>query len=98
MYRAAQSTGRVKQAVYWRRALVDYLRDRDGDRCFCRRKMRFDVSTGVNGEDDRGATIDHIIPRSKGGSDDLSNLRLACWECNRRRGNRGGNEQLMLVG
>jgi 5-methylcytosine-specific restriction endonuclease McrA len=32
-------------------------------------------------------TIDHIIPRSLGGSDDLENLALACRRCNERRYN-----------
>lgn len=32
-------------------------------------------------------TIDHIIPRSVGGSDDISNLALACRRCNERRYN-----------
>jgi HNH endonuclease len=32
-------------------------------------------------------TIDHIQPQSKGGSDDLSNLALACHRCNERRSN-----------
>jgi len=27
-------------------------------------------------------TVDHIIPTMLGGSDDASNLCLACWECN----------------
>jgi 5-methylcytosine-specific restriction endonuclease McrA len=32
-------------------------------------------------------TFDHIIPRSLGGSDDISNLALACRRCNERRYN-----------
>ena len=32
-------------------------------------------------------TIDHIIPQSLGGSDDLDNLALACRRCNERRYN-----------
>ena len=32
-------------------------------------------------------TIDHVIPRSVGGSDDISNLALACRRCNERRYN-----------
>ena len=33
-------------------------------------------------------TIDHILPQSAGGSDDIDNLALACRNCNERRGNR----------
>lgn len=32
-------------------------------------------------------TIDHIVPRSLGGSDDPNNLALACRRCNERRYN-----------
>lgn len=32
-------------------------------------------------------TIDHIHPKSRGGSDRVSNLTLACFPCNRRKGN-----------
>lgn len=35
----------------------------------------------------RYPTLDHIIPRSLGGSDDPANLRLACRQCNIARGN-----------
>ena len=33
-------------------------------------------------------SVDHVIPRSKGGSDDIDNLRPAHKTCNIRRGNR----------
>ena len=36
----------------------------------------------------RRATRDHVIPRSKGGPDALSNLRLAHYSCNSRRGDK----------
>jgi 5-methylcytosine-specific restriction endonuclease McrA len=35
-----------------------------------------------------GATIDHVIPISKGGLDVLDNLRLAHWICNIKKGNK----------
>ena len=31
-------------------------------------------------------TIDHIIPKKHGGSDDLANLALACYRCNIHKG------------
>ncbi|MHA7857702.1 MAG: HNH endonuclease [Henriciella sp.] len=34
------------------------------------------------------ATIDHIIPKSKGGSDRAENLQLAHARCNKIKGNR----------
>jgi 5-methylcytosine-specific restriction endonuclease McrA len=30
--------------------------------------------------------VDHIMPRSQGGSDKPSNLITACWECNHGKG------------
>jgi 5-methylcytosine-specific restriction endonuclease McrA len=32
--------------------------------------------------------VDHLIPRSKGGGNDMGNLRPAHQRCNSRRGNR----------
>ena len=32
-------------------------------------------------------TIDHVLPQSAGGSDEATNLALACRNCNERRGN-----------
>lgn len=100
LYEAAYSTGRVRQAMRWRYELVGYLRDRDGDDCaLCGDRMDFTVTTGARGESDEGPTIDHIVPRSLGGSNDLANLQLAHWRCNRAKGNRVvGFEQLRLVG
>lgn len=30
--------------------------------------------------------LDHLIPKSKGGSNNLENLRLTCYRCNNSRG------------
>ncbi len=38
--------------------------------------------------------VDHLCPRSRGGSDRVSNLIMACHECNLRKGNRSIEEFL----
>jgi len=45
----------------------------------------------------RDFTIDHIIPRSKGGRDTWSNTACACAKCNHRKGNRLHNEAGMRL-
>lgn len=98
LYHAAGKPVSVGRAMGWREQIVAYLVVRDGGRCaICRKLVDISLPSGPRG-DDRGPSIDHVIPRSAGGSDDLSNLRLTHWACNRARGNRGGNEQLRLVG
>jgi len=39
-------------------------------------------------EIDGTVSVDHVIPRSQGGTDDIENLRPACQRCNSKRGNK----------
>ena len=44
------------------------------------------------GTDNTPLEIEHIVPRSRGGSDRVSNLALSCTDCNRAKGNRTAAE------
>jgi len=35
-----------------------------------------------------GLDVDHILPRSEGGTDDPDNLQALCWRCNQDKGAR----------
>ena len=37
---------------------------------------------------DRIAVLDHVVPKSKGGSSRYDNLVTACWLCNSRKGSK----------
>jgi 5-methylcytosine-specific restriction endonuclease McrA len=50
------------------------------------------------GLEDSVMTVDHIIPRSKGGLDIMENLLPACRKCNYSRGNRMGGVFFEQVG
>jgi 5-methylcytosine-specific restriction endonuclease McrA len=61
------------------------LIERDGDVChIC--LTQIDLSLARNSR--FGATIDHVIPVSKGGADTLDNMKLAHWICNIKKGNK----------
>jgi 5-methylcytosine-specific restriction endonuclease McrA len=42
-------------------------------------------------------TVDHIMPRSRGGRDNWSNTACACYSCNHRKGNRTPSEAGMRL-
>lgn len=61
--------------------------ERDGWRCvWCQREV---YSPRVKNYRDGAllATLDHVVPRTEGGTNDASNLLTCCDECNRNRGN-----------
>lgn len=46
----------------------------------------------------RSKSIDHVVPLIEGGDDTAANKRAAHLLCNTMRQNRGGNEQLAMIG
>lgn len=69
-----------------KRKYYQNLRTRDGDLCWlCGEPMDFsDRPSG--GAGDRSATLDHVVPLGRGGSNEQTNLRLAHAKCNNERG------------
>ncbi|MCX7879805.1 MAG: HNH endonuclease [Ignavibacteria bacterium] len=58
---------------------------RDGNRCqYC-------------GTHSTNLTVDHVIPKSRGGTDSWDNLVAACISCNNKKGNRSPEEAGMKL-
>lgn len=58
---------------------------RDGGRCYwCGTATPLDATKDADDE----PTVDHVIPRSRGGCNKLTNLVLSCRACNARKGSR----------
>ena len=69
----------------YRKKSQGYIKGRVRTQVFKRAKSRCEAC-GISSEK-RYLDIDHIVPRSKGGSDDINNLQALCFTCNRNKGN-----------
>jgi 5-methylcytosine-specific restriction endonuclease McrA len=68
-----------------RRDLFDRIYARDGGCCVYCGEVARRPGPGVRRAPDL-ATLDHVVPRSKGGRLECRNLVLACRACNNERG------------
>lgn len=76
-----------------RRQLRRMALDREGGRCFwCNRRI---VMKPRHGE--MQASLDHIIPQSKGGWDGIDNVVISCVPCNNERGDMDAELYLVKV-
>jgi 5-methylcytosine-specific restriction endonuclease McrA len=48
----------------------------------CNRKLVVEIDGGAGWQ----VTVEHIVPRNHGGTDELANLALACYRCNNSKG------------
>lgn len=62
---------------------MEHLAERDGWACWL---CGADIDPGAPTTSPARATIDHLVPRSRGGGSDPANLRLAHRRCNVQRG------------
>lgn len=67
--------------------------ERDGLACYLCGDV-LDRSTPSN--EPKALTIDHVIPRSKGGTDESDNLKTCCRECNIRKADMMPNEEVLI--
>lgn|SRR5688572_28362233 len=64
-----------------RKATAAFVRSRDGDLCwYCAKPMRFGPPFNMG----KAATVEHVLPTSKGGTWSRDNLRLCHVGCNRQ--------------
>lgn len=79
---------RIKNSSPDRGITKTKLRAIHGDRCcYCDVMMEFGPTKGHGFVPDR-ATIEHIVPLSRGGAHTWDNTCLACWQCNVRKNRR----------
>jgi 5-methylcytosine-specific restriction endonuclease McrA len=72
--KAEQRQGNGEQTTAMRVRIIE----RDNSTCYmCKRKLPFEE-----------VTLEHVIPRSRGGDDSEANLKVACEPCNNRKGDR----------
>lgn len=97
---ATRATNRRKNvkrrgaAVGLIRYTLKELGDRDGWKCHL---CATQVDPTLSGLHEDGPTVDHLVPLSAGGIDELANVALAHRRCNVARGAKG-MAQLRLVG
>lgn len=89
-YRALELENRVPawhRKLDWRNGILLRLHDANVpyDCVYCRQKnlMAFAPQGAWN-----LLTLDHVIPSSRGGSNELTNLTLSCMPCNTRKGDK----------
>lgn len=71
-----------------RRAHKKFLWEQQGGRCaYCRDPMT-KRPKNIARQIPSSVTIDHLIPKSRGGTNGLANLVLCCASCNMLKGNR----------
>lgn len=98
--RTVKKTGKDRRRARERGAYIEDVSrkrvfERDGYRChLCGRK----TLKGKRAPHPRSPSLDHVIPLAKGGRHESINCRCACFLCNSRKGDRGGGEQLLLIG
>lgn len=83
-----QPTQRTKRTGAQHKMVVERLAERDGSMscAYCGCHLTSDT-----------ATIEHVVPLAKAGSDSMDNMILACFECNQNMGNASVYEKIQKL-
>lgn len=98
--RCGRAHGRLARRARQKAAYVSVVRrqriyERDGWRChLCGKKVRRNRVV----PHPLAPVLDHVIPLANGGTHEPANVRTAHFLCNSQKGDRGGGEQLALIG
>lgn len=85
----------MKRAAYRADVRPSLIYERDGYRCkLCGKRLNMKAAV----PHPMAPTIDHIVPLAQGGTHEPANAQAAHFLCNSIKGDRGGNEQLLLIG
>lgn len=76
---------RQSQTTPANRIAHEQLAERDGLNCYLCNEV---IDMALPRTSKMGATIDHVVPLSRGGLDELDNLKLAHWTCNLAKSNK----------
>ena len=76
---------RQSQTTPANRIAHEQIAERDGLDCYLCNQP---IDMALPRTSKMGATIDHVIPLSRGGLDEMSNLKLAHWGCNLAKSNK----------
>jgi hypothetical protein len=77
----------------FRQKLIETLIAEEGAQCrYCRVKVRTNLMERERHDND--ATVDHIIPKARGGTNSPNNLALCCRRCNHAKADRSVEEFL----
>ncbi|MDS1774062.1 HNH endonuclease signature motif containing protein [Vibrio vulnificus] len=81
--RYLEKNGQIKRYSNWNQWLRNALIHRENGRCaICKSDLTGAISLG------KKIHIDHIVPISRGGTNDPTNLQVLCEACNLSKGNR----------
>ena len=84
--------GLVARGVKWKTKVRVYGRDN-----YCCRYCGYDMTLHFPYRHLNVLTVDHVIPRHRGGTNEAGNLVTCCYWCNHDKGHRSADDFLLSI-